>query len=113
MSGIVSQIDCDRPRAVFDPNGPGGEVIITPLEHRMLWWVRDQLSGAPEYLQRTFDVLNTYLRESCQHHWRDYPKCCTPPKDDCDPPHRQCLWCHSVEELSTDHASQTIDRARS
>lgn len=100
MADFVVRVDGDWPRAVFDPHGPGGEVIDTPTDHRMLWWVRDHLSGAPAYLRPTFEVLNDYLRGNCQHHWREYPECCTPRKDDCEPPHRQCLWCNTVEPLA-------------
>lgn len=94
---IRINIDGDRPRAVFDPNGPDGEPIPTPTEHRLLWWIRDNLIGCPDYLRPTFEVLNDYLAANCQHHWRNYPTCCEPRKDDCYPPHRQCLWCNSVE----------------
>lgn len=44
---IRIHIDGDRPRAVFDPNGPGGETIDTPVEHRLLWWIRDNLTRLP------------------------------------------------------------------
>ncbi|OMB96482.1 hypothetical protein A5733_11460 [Mycobacterium sp. NS-7484] len=87
------------PRGVFGSTGPGGEPITTTTDHRMLWHVRDELLGAPPYLRGVFELLNDYLAANCQHHWRDYPTCCTPRKDDCFPPHRQCLWCNSVEEL--------------
>lgn len=101
MSDIVIQVGGDRPRAVFDPNGPGGEPIETPTDHRLLWWLRHELLGAPDYMRGAFDVLNEYLKNNCQHHWREYPECCTPPIDDCYPPHRQCLWCNDVEPLAT------------
>lgn len=87
------------PRGVFDKYGPHGEIIETPTDHRLLWYVRDNLIGCPDYLRPTFEVLNDYLAANCQHHWRDYPTCCEPPKPDCHPPHRQCLWCNSVEWL--------------
>ncbi|SLH41780.1 hypothetical protein [Mycobacteroides abscessus] len=102
MADHVIRLGGQFPRSVFDPCGPDGEVIATPVEHRLLWWLRDQLTGAPQYLRETFEVLNAYLKDNCQHHWRESRECCVPPKDDCWPPHRQCLWCKTVEDLKLD-----------
>lgn len=89
-----------RPRMVFDPEDPGGDVIETPMDHRMLWWLEGQLALAPSSMQDTYRALRAYLRDNCQHHWRDYSeKCCDEP--DCPyPPHRQCLWCNDVVWLA-------------
>ena len=82
------------PRGIFDRYGPDGEVIETPTDHRMLWYVRDQLLGAAStpYLREVFGFLNDYLGATCRHHWRDYKA----EEGYCEA-HRQCLWCNDVE----------------
>lgn len=99
---ILIPIEGSRPRQVFDPNGPGGEPIETPTDHRMLWHIHDRMATMAQHdrLRELYTFLGEYLRENCQHHWRDYPTCCEPPKPDCYPPHRQCLWCNNVEDLT-------------
>lgn len=91
------------PGGVFNATGPDGEPITTPTDHRMLWRIRDDLIGAAStpYLREVLSFLSDYLAANCQHHWREYPTCCEPRKPDCYPAHRQCLWCNSVEELSS------------
>lgn len=82
------------PGGVFNANGPNGEPVPTPTDHRMLWWVRDGLLGAAStlYLRNLFGLLNDYLGANCQHYWQYYAG------DDVYPAHRQCVWCHGVEE---------------
>ena len=82
------------PRGVFDCYGPDGEVIDTPTDHRMLWYVRDSLIGAAStpYLREVFGFLNDYLGATCKHHWRDYEA-----EDGYCEAHRQCLWCNDVQ----------------
>lgn len=84
------------PRGIFDRYGPDGEVIETPTDHRMLWHVRDHLLGANQpYVREIFESLNDYLGATCQHHWREYGKCCDDPECPYQP-HHQCLWCNDV-----------------
>lgn len=75
------------PGGVFNKYGPTCEDIDTPTDHRMLWWVRDQLLGVKRTpaVGEIFDLLNSYLGATCQHHWSDHQD------------HRQCLWCNDVQ----------------
>ncbi|AKQ06994.1 hypothetical protein PBI_OVECHKIN_92 [Mycobacterium phage Ovechkin] len=82
------------PGGVFASHGPRGEEIDTPTDHRMLWYVRDQLLGADmkPYVREIFEFLNDYLAATCQHHWLEYEA----EEGYCEA-HRQCLWCNDVE----------------
>jgi hypothetical protein len=81
------------PRGIFDCYGPDGEKIDTPTDHRMLWYVRDELLGvSTPYVREVFQFLNDYLSATCQHHWRSYES----EAGYCGA-HRQCLWCNDVE----------------
>lgn len=83
--------DTPTPGGIFNKYGPRGEIIDTTTDHRMLWHIRDELLGAPPYLREAFELLNSYLAATCQHHWGEYP---AEPGIDA---FRQCLWCNSVE----------------
>lgn len=95
----ITQVSADWrdyfPRGVQDPNGPDGEPIPTPTDHRLLWDIEGELSvlATTPTLHRLQQALRSYLNENCQHYWRDghgYD----------GEPLRQCLWCSDVVWLT-------------
>ena len=86
------------PRGVRDPFCSQGHVVETPTDRRMLWNLAHELSAGTTQRQRELGrAAEAYLHATCEHHWHESLTCCDPPDDGCYPPHRQCLWCNTVQ----------------
>jgi len=86
------------PRGVRDPLCSQGHVVETSTDRRLLWHLARRMSGCGDpHLRGQAQALSDYLHSTCEHHLHDWLTCCEPRGEGCYPPHRQCLWCHSVE----------------
>lgn len=83
-------------RVLLDPNDAHGVPLTTPLDRRWLWKLEGFLAvSATTADQRAMQTdLRDYLRETCEHHWTDYPN---EGPDDPIASHRSCLWCSDIE----------------
>lgn len=90
--------DLNFPRGVTDPFCSQDHTLDDiSTDRRLLWHLELVLSSGPEYQRDTARAVARYLHDTCEHHWHESLTCCDPPNDGCIPPHRQCLWCNTVE----------------
>jgi hypothetical protein len=78
-------------RVVLAPLDPRGNPIRTPADRRWLWLLSREIgTSGDEETWRLIRDLNSYLSETCVHHWLPYDA------DEYMPAHRQCLWCNLI-----------------
>ena len=76
-------------QVVLAPLDPHGNPIATPADRRWLWLAAVEMgSSSDKELWPLAAALDSYLGETCEHHWLSYDA------DEYMPAHRQCLWCH-------------------
>ncbi len=74
-------------------SGPDGEPCFVTTDRRWLWRLENILAVDAAVGSRLFQVqrdLTEYLRETCDHHWREWSG------DDQIAAPRQCLFCNHV-----------------